>query len=345
MTSRIPLAIAFLALLAASPAFAEEVISTRNGSVYVGDVTELTPKAVTIKLQSPKKGTRRFALEDLTDTTLWRLRSKRIGAQDGKAMMALGSWAEDRGLLLAAVHEYRRATGVKAAAARAKSRFVALAGRLARELFERGEALFVEELPDAALAQYKAVIERYPHSEAARAARERVALVRSLLKAPNADVGAGAQGVKKAASVAWGRIVKSVEGRLHKAARYEKKAARETRPVRQAGALKKAVVQIEAAWALVSKLAGSTDDVPPSEALLLKATVRERLIGAYLKTGLSYLTRRSLNQAQEYCVKIGELDSDHEKYSLHARIIEARLARTWAAPSSGRLSGRRGPTR
>lgn len=337
MSVKVPILAAVLSILAASPSLAEEVLMTRDGTVYVGDLAKLSADAATLELSPPAQGTHRIQFDNLTDTSLWQLRSTRVAAGDGHAMLELGAWAEKRGLLLAAAFEYRKAATVPGVAAKARLRMSELTAKIARKHFARAEALLADERPDAARAQLKVVVERYPDTQFARAARARLALVASLISTQPAAVDAQPKAGKSAIVNVQSRAILIVERRLSKAARYEEAAIGELRPVRRTVALEKAAVLLENAWSVLRKAEAGMPGAAPAAFVAVRSRVRVRLIDVYMRTGRSFIARRSLNQAQQYCVKLTRLGVDHERSPLHKQIMAAQSAPAWAGPIAGRL--------
>lgn len=331
--------IGFAALVAlALPARAGELITLLDGTSYVGEVKEVTATHVTVDVQFPLEETKRIPRESLTDRTLWRILSERLGEGDAGGWMELSRWAEERGLLVQALLGFRRAARDEAFAREASARSESLETRLAQELFDRGEEYYVNARPASAKRYFEILVARYPSAPVAPIASTRLEQIASQLAEAKAAARAAAEAAKadrvlRKALRDWDAEVEAIRAHLREAAGAQPAHLDFRHPVRTSRALEHAVTHLETAWRRVQNLGRTPEGVSPELADELVEEVRSRLARAYLDTGLAYLMRPSINQAEEYCTKACDLDPDNSAcHGLLEKIIYARLAAgSWGA--------------
>lgn len=324
-----------LLVLLAPLADAGQLVSLKDGTSYVGRVTEVTPTHVVVEAEFPIRATRRVAREELTDHTLWRILSARVGRDDGPEWLKLGLWAEERGLLVPALVGYRRASLDPQLSDEAGKRIAAVEARMAQNLFDRGERYFLEGRPASAQRYFEILGDRYPATPVAPIAKTRLEQIRRLLAEAKAAAKADAGKVRadealRTARSQWDAEVAAIQEHLHRAVRARPDRLEPSRPVRTSRSLERVVDHLEAAWRRVKSLGHPPEGVAPDAAERLTQTVKSRLVRAYLDTGLAYLMRPSINQAEAYCTKACDLDPENAAtHALHEKIIYARLNSGW----------------
>ena len=333
------LVIVAVLMAVAGPAEAGEAIVLKDGSVYIGDVRDVTADSVIANVEHPAPGEQTFARTDLTDESLWRLLTTRIAEGDAKGRLELGRWAEKRALLTPALFEYQRAEKSPEFAATAGERIRDLESRLAMQLFDEGEELLILGKPASAKQYFLVLIERYPTTSLAQVAKLRVDRAQKEIAAPLAAKKSPGSGDAVLSKSAWDREIAKAVKHSVRAERYEKRAVHGDRSVQQARDLKRAVKHLEEAVEIVQDLGPTPDGANDATVNALRNDIHKRLLKTYLDLGLVYLLRQSIPQAEEWCVKACDLDPQNaESHTLHKRIIEARLASQWGISTHKRIS-------
>jgi len=317
-------------LLAASIATGE-LVRTRDGRAFVGEVIALTPTHLDMEVDYPAPGKRRIERNALTDRTVWRIRSGRLDLEDSEAWFALGEWARKRDMHTPALVAYRKASRDESLAAKAEPRIAAMEAKLAQDLFDRGEVHFVNDRPASAKNYFDTLLERYPDAPCAPMARTRLEQVKERISEKRAGEEAMEEASEKDEEIAkevdrWKDDVERVRSLLRLAARQKPARLDATKPVKTSRALEEASATLQGARRLARDLERPPEGVPADAGRKLRRTIRKRLVEASVDTGYAYLMRPALNSAEEYASKATELDPGNEDArALHRTIIEARL--------------------
>lgn len=330
-------------LLLAPAAWADEPVVLKSGAVLLGKVEGVDADSVDFSARVPVEKRMRIARKDISDSSLWRILSARVPAGDGKARLALGRWAESRGLYGPALAEYRAAGASEDQREEAQEAASRVESKLATVLFDRGEEKFVLRDFAAARQHFALLVERFPKSPVVEVARARLKSIdKELAAAAKAAAASSAKGPSRTLG-SWKETIERATKLAKKASKHEQQAVHGSTAGKQIAALKRAVRYLEQAWRELQSLGPTPQDAPADRvgyARALTASTKQHLVKAYLDIGTAYLLRRSLAQADEYCAKAcGLAPEDMESHALHKRLIEARLINEWGAASHARVAG------
>ncbi len=298
-----------LAAVAALAAFAgaarAETVHLKNGRTLVGDA-RLEGDDVVVDVRFPTEQVVRLKRADLTPESLFEVLDRRTPSDDVAKRRALGETAESLGLPGAAIAEYRRVRALDpASAAEMDKRIGRLEDVVAADLLDDAKDLLAEGMANASLVRLHAILETYPGTEAAKAAK---ALLSDAEKAAGASAEVSARTVVPAEVARWADLI---EEDLRKGDAAATAAGREgAGGSANLRALLRAVERFEDAWREAKRLPVTVAADAALEDRVGKLRVRAKasLVRAYLDASSVYLQRRSIASAERFSDKACELD-------------------------------------
>ncbi len=326
------LAVAALVISAvlAVPAQATEIVFTTDGSTYHGEVVEVSESAVVMDADWPPLGRVTLERSRIEDRSWWRLRTQRLG-EDWEKRLALAEWAEERGLFVQAVIEFKRVREDADLRDRATTSIQRIERRLALELLDRGESLLADARPSAARRYYEIIVRRYPATDVAPMARSRLTAIEEAAERERRRLRAAREEARELRAfrrdaAAWDAELKAIRLLMEKAEELGSAVTAHTRTVRDSRRVRDQAKHLEKAWRQVTALGPPPDGVDCDDVDRVRSLVKERLVTAYLRLGEGELVRGSIVRAEEWCVRACELDPEgRENHDLHEKIIDAFL--------------------
>lgn len=178
------IALGLLAICLAPAASATEIVEFRSGSVFEGEVTDLTAESLTLTLSDG--ATMTFALKDLTPFSVYRIRSHRLAKGDAQGHWDLAMYCLEQKiygparneLLAAAAADPKRQADVDAKLAEG-------AAAEAQMMFDGAKALLDAGEYGNALKAFQMLLAKYPKSPLVAAAQKAIADATAALKAEN----------------------------------------------------------------------------------------------------------------------------------------------------------------
>lgn len=177
-------ALVFIWMLFSSPLSASEIIEFRSGSLFEGEVAELTADTLTLTLSDG--ATMTVALKDLTPFSVYRIRSRRLAKEDGQGHWDLATYCLEQKMYAPARKELAAAVAADPKRqAEVDARLAQAAEDEAQMMFDQARALLDVGEYQNALKGFQLLLARYPKSPLAAAAQKAITDATTALKAEN----------------------------------------------------------------------------------------------------------------------------------------------------------------
>lgn len=311
-----------LALLSIALTAGAETVQLRDGRVLAGEVRLQGADTVIIDANYPKIGSFTLRRDELAPESLYQVLERRTDPKDAAKRRELGELAETLGLKGLALAEYRAVGRLDPSAAKdLDPRIARLVEGIADDILQDARDLLEDGNPESALMYLHSILEDYPDSKAAKAAKK-------LMLETHTTVGASATVATKTVSERDApELVKKVTAHLAAGDKsFEAVRGHEGSTVAAQRAAERALVHYEKAWDGAKQLPVSVA-APELKAGIesLRTQAKAKLVEAYLTAGSIHLGRYSIPTAERYCNKACQLDPENKpNHELHGLILRAK---------------------